>query len=86
MDFPIATRIPSFDNSVWIHLPVCIITVEVKHRQPTQAIFRFCLQVPKSRVDILFCFFKAQWQIPMQSSPRTGSNFLRQLSDTSPCK
>ena len=49
MDFPTATRIPSFDNSVWIHLPVCIITVDVKHRQPTHAIFHFCLQSREPR-------------------------------------
>ena len=39
MDFPVATRIPSFENSFWINLPDSIITVDVKHRQPIQAIF-----------------------------------------------
>ena len=35
MDFPITTRIPSFENRFWIYLPDSIITVNVKHRQPT---------------------------------------------------
>jgi len=40
MDFPIVTRIPSFENSFWIYLlRDSIITVDVEHRQPTQAIF-----------------------------------------------
>jgi hypothetical protein len=39
MDFAIATRIPSFENSFWIYQPDSIITVHVEHRQPTQAIF-----------------------------------------------
>jgi hypothetical protein len=39
MDVPIATRIPSFENSFWIYLQDSIITVDVKHRQPTQAFF-----------------------------------------------
>jgi len=34
IDFPIATRNPSFANS-WIYLPDSIIRVDVKHRQPT---------------------------------------------------
>jgi len=60
MDFPIATRIPSFKNSFWIHMPHSIITVEVKHRQPIQAIFSLCcstpsLDVPKSRERPLTC-------------------------------
>jgi hypothetical protein len=29
MDFPIVTRIPSFENSFWIKLPDSIITVDV---------------------------------------------------------
>jgi hypothetical protein len=37
MDFPIATWIPSFENSFWIYLPDSIITLDVKHLQPTQA-------------------------------------------------
>jgi hypothetical protein len=36
-DFHIATRIPSFENSSWIYLHDNIVTVDVKHRQPTQA-------------------------------------------------
>ena len=39
MDFPIATRIPSFENRLSIYLPDSIITVDVNHRQPTQVIF-----------------------------------------------
>jgi hypothetical protein len=39
MDFPVATRIPSCENSFWIYLPDSIITVHVKHRQPAQVIF-----------------------------------------------
>ena len=39
MDFPVATRIPSCEKSFWIYLPDSIMTVDVKHRQPTQAIF-----------------------------------------------
>jgi hypothetical protein len=35
MEFPIATRIPSFENSFRIKLPDSIITVDVKHRQTT---------------------------------------------------
>ena len=35
MDFPIATRIPPFENSFWIKLPDSIITVDVKHHQTT---------------------------------------------------
>jgi hypothetical protein len=31
MDFPIAIRIPSFENSFWIKLPDSIITVGVKY-------------------------------------------------------
>ena len=38
MDFHIATRISSFENSFWIYLSYSIITVDVKHRQPTQEI------------------------------------------------
>ena len=37
MDFPIATRIPSFENSFWINLTDSIITMDVKHLKPTQA-------------------------------------------------
>ena len=37
MDFPIATRIPSFENNFWIYLPDSIITMDVKHLKPTQA-------------------------------------------------
>ena len=37
MDFPIATRIPAFENSCWIYLTDSIITMDVKHPlQPTQ--------------------------------------------------
>jgi hypothetical protein len=39
ISYAIAIRIPSFENSFWIYLPDGIITVDVKHRQPTQAIF-----------------------------------------------
>ena len=54
MDFHIATRISSFENSFWIYLPDSIITVDVKYRQATQAIFSHCcstpsLEAPKSR-------------------------------------
>jgi hypothetical protein len=38
IDFPIATRIPSLENSCWIYLTDSIITMDVKHPlQPTQA-------------------------------------------------
>jgi hypothetical protein len=33
MDFPIATRIPSFENSFWINLPDSVVVVDVKHEQ-----------------------------------------------------
>jgi hypothetical protein len=46
MDLPIATRIPSFENSFWIYLPANIITMEVKHRHPTQAIFSHRCSTP----------------------------------------
>ena len=60
MDLPIATRIPSFDNSFWIYLPDSIITVNVKHRQPTQAIFsQYCstssVEAPQSQEIPLTC-------------------------------
>ena len=60
IDFPIVIRIPSFENSFWIYLPDSIITVDVKHRQPAQAIFTQCcstpsLEVPKSRERPLTC-------------------------------
>jgi hypothetical protein len=42
MDFPIATRIPSFENSFWINLPDSVVVVDVKHEQPTQAIISHC--------------------------------------------
>ena len=38
IDFPIAIRIPSFENSFWIYLHDNAITVDMKHRQPTLAI------------------------------------------------
>jgi hypothetical protein len=34
MDLPIATRIPSFENSFWIYLPANIITMEVTLTDP----------------------------------------------------
>ena len=37
MDFPIATWIPSFENSFWIYLLDSIITMDVKHLQFKQA-------------------------------------------------
>jgi hypothetical protein len=37
MDFPITTWIPPFENNLWIYLPDSIITMYVKHLQPTQA-------------------------------------------------
>ena len=46
MDFPIATRIPSFENSFWINLPDSIVVVDVKHEQPTQAIISHCCSRP----------------------------------------
>jgi hypothetical protein len=46
MDFPIATRIPSFENSFSNYLSDSIITVNVNHRQPTQAIFSHCCSTP----------------------------------------
>ena len=46
MDFPIATRIPSFENIFWNYLSDSIITVDVNHRQPTQAIFSHCCSTP----------------------------------------
>ena len=60
MDFPIATYIPSFENNFWIYLPNSIITMDVKHRQPTQAIISLCcstpsLETPKSRERPLKC-------------------------------
>ena len=60
MGFPNATRIPSFENSFWVYLPDSIITVDVKHRQPTQANFSHCcstpsLEAPKSREKPLTC-------------------------------
>jgi hypothetical protein len=39
MDFPVATRIPSCENSFWIYLLDSIITVHVRHRLPAQVIF-----------------------------------------------
>ena len=42
IDFPIATRTPSFGNSSWIYLSDSIITVDAKYRQPTQVIFSHC--------------------------------------------
>lgn len=54
MDFPIATRIPSIENSFWNYLSDSIITVDVNHGQPTQAILSHCCttpvpEAPKSR-------------------------------------
>ena len=47
--FAIATRIPSFENSFWIYMPDSIITVDVNHRQPEQAIlFKSLLLYTKS--------------------------------------
>ena len=46
MDFPIATRIPSFENSFWINLPDSVVVVDVKHEQPTQAIISHCCSRP----------------------------------------
>ena len=63
MDFPIATRIPSFENSIRIYLSDSIITADVKHRHPTQAIFSHCcstpsLEVPTSRERPLIYSFR----------------------------
>jgi len=44
MNFPIATRIPPFENSFWNYLYDSSITVNVNHRHPTQAIFSHCCQ------------------------------------------
>ena len=46
MDFSIATRNPSFENSFWINLPDSVVAVDVKHEQTTQAIFSHCCSRP----------------------------------------
>jgi hypothetical protein len=51
IDFPIATRNPSYANS-WIYLPDSMIKVDVKHRQPTcnlQSLLLYTMQVLRCR-------------------------------------
>jgi hypothetical protein len=50
--FAIAIRIPSFENSFWVYLPDSIITVDVKHLQPTQAIFSHFCSTPSLEAPI----------------------------------
>ena len=60
MDFSLATRIPYFESSFWIYLIDSIITVDVNHRQPEQAILNHSCSTPsleasKGRETTLTC-------------------------------
>ena len=75
----VLSRIPCFENSFWIYLPNSIITVDVEHRQPIQAIFSWCcfkpsLEAPKTyhmhmnRLVMLDVALKSHEHLGMQVS------------------